>query len=258
MMGIEVDLEPTASEVSNSTVLGDTALQSNALEDLTGAPNYQEWLASMALPFLGDSPIELGSGLGDYAEAWLAQGLPKIAVTEADPSRFATLESKFGDDPRVELATLDLSDTESSGSYSAFVSFNVLEHIPDDVAALKVARRMVRPGGNVISFVPAFPFAMSRFDKEIGHVRRYTLDAMQQKIDAAGLETVELKYVNAPGLFAWWLGMRVFRMRPGDGPILRVWDGKVIPRVRRYESKHKVPFGQSVFSVARVPNESQR
>lgn len=58
------------------------------------------------------------------------------------------------------------------GAHSAFVSINVLEHIADDVAALRSARSLVRPGGFVISFVPAFPFATSRYDLEIGHLRR--------------------------------------------------------------------------------------
>ena len=66
---------------TGGTVLGDTELQSSVLEDMGTAPNYQAWLVSLALPHLGDHPIELGSGLGHYAQDWLDAGVPRITVT---------------------------------------------------------------------------------------------------------------------------------------------------------------------------------
>ncbi len=242
------------AEFNNSDVLGDTALQSAVLEANEGAPNYQAWLVSLALPYLGDNPIELGSGLGQYAEDWLDLGVPRITVTEADESRLLHLESRFLDDDRVTVSAIDLTH-EQHGEHSCFVSFNVLEHIPDDVEALRAAKNLVRPGGYVVSFVPAFEFAMSKFDRKIGHVRRYRVDMMRSKLSQAGLEPVEVKYVNSPGLLAWWLGMRVLGMTPGSGPILKFWDSQVVPRARRLETGRRVPFGQSVLSVAKVPNQ---
>lgn len=235
---------------ANDTVLGDTELQSEVLESNAEAVNYHEWLCSLALPYLGENPIEIGSGLGDYAQTWLKMGVPKVTVTEADPGRLAHLKEKFHDEPRIELGSIDLDGT-TAGNYSAAVSFNVMEHIPDDVAALRAARYAVGDDGAVISFVPAFPFAMSRFDRAIGHVRRYTIDSMSQAYAQAGLDIETIRYVNAPGLLAWFVGMRLLRMTPKAGPTVSVWDAQVVPRARRWESRHRVPFGQSVFAVGR-------
>jgi hypothetical protein len=44
-------------------------------------------------------------------------------------------------------------------------------------------------------------------------------------------------------------------MQPGDGPVLEIWDGQVVPRARRLEARREPPFGQSVFSVATVPED---
>jgi SAM-dependent methyltransferase len=249
----EIVMSEGQAAADAARVLGDTELQSTVLEDMGSAPNYQAWLTSLAMPYLGEHPIELGSGLGLYAADWLAAGLPAITVTEADPSRLAGLRDRFAGDDRVAVTAIDLSNPPKGGDYSSFVSFNVLEHLPDDVGALRVARSLVRPGGAVISFVPAFPIAMSRFDREIGHVRRYRLATMRRSLVTAGLVPETVRYVNAPGLLAWFLGMRVLRMTPGEGPILSVWDGQVVPRVRAVEARVRPPFGQSVFSVARVP-----
>lgn len=241
--------EPDRS--TNAVVLGDTEAQTQVLESMADAPRYRSWLLSMAWPYLGDDPIELGSGLGDYAQGWLDLGQPRITVTEADPARLALLGQRFAADARVSVRRIDL-DAPGAGTHSSFVSFNVLEHLPDDVAALRAARALVRPGGYVFSFVPAFPIAMSDFDRQIGHVRRYRAASMTKVLVSAGLRPVEVTYVNAPGLLAWILGMRLLRMNPGDGPFMKIWDRTVVPVVRAVEQRIRMPFGQSVVAVGRV------
>ncbi len=233
-------------------VLGDSASQTQSLESVASAHRYHAWLTDLARPYLGDHPVELGSGLGDYALTWLDQGLPKITVTDRDPSRLERLRTRFDGDGRVNVLDLDVF-AQPSGSYSCYVAFNVLEHIEDDVAALRAAHGLVRPGGAVVMLVPAFEFASGRFDRLVGHVRRYTRAGLAETYRAAGLEVERIHYLNAPGLLAWFVGMRLLSMSPGDGPLLRVWDSVVIPVTRLIESKVRAPFGQSVFAVGRVP-----
>jgi SAM-dependent methyltransferase len=237
---------------SSAPVLGDSVLQSSTLESVASAVRYHDWLTDLARPHLGDHPIELGSGLGDYAQRWLDGGLPKITVTEADASRLGVLQQRFAGDPRVTVRQIDVLDPPQA-RHSAYVAFNVLEHIPDHVGALRAAHRMVAPGGAVVMLVPAFPFAMSAFDRKVGHVRRYTLTTMRSAYEQAGLDVEQLHYVNAPGLLAWYVGMRLLRMTPGEGPLLQVWDRAVVPAARRLESRRRPPFGQSVLAVGRVP-----
>jgi SAM-dependent methyltransferase len=243
---------PLREESSTPHVLGDSPLQSRTLEEVAAAHNYHDWLTSLALPHLGDDPLELGSGLGDYAARWRDAGVPRITVTDADPDRLGALRARFAGDPQVSVRFLDLPDAGTAG-HSALVMFNVLEHIPDDVGVLQAAHSLVRPGGTVVVFVPAFDFAMSRFDRVIGHVRRYTKDSLRRVLDTGGLEIEELRYVNLPGLPAWFVGMRLLGMTPGEGRMLQYWDRFVVPRARRWEARHRPPFGQSVFAVARVP-----
>lgn len=247
-------MQPAGSGSEEPVALGDTSLQSATLESLASAVNYNNWLTSLAVPHLGDTPIELGSGLGDYAQTWLDTGVPQITTTEIDPFRLALLRSRFAGDPRVEVMSFDILSPPQR-DHSALVAFNVLEHIPDHVRALRAAHTLLRPGGSVIMFVPAFEFAMSRFDRYVGHVRRYTVPSMRSALAAAGLNVVEARYVNLPGLPAWFVGMRLLRMSPTEGPLLSVWDKRVIPLARKWESGHRARFGQSVFAVGRVPSE---
>ncbi len=232
--------------------LGDSGLQSETLESLAGAVNYNSWLTSLAAPLLGDWPIELGSGHGDHAQAWLDCGVPRISVSEVDPRRLAHLRSRFAAEPRVAVTSFDVR-AAPEGDHSAYVAFNVLEHIPDDVGALRAAHRLLRPGGLVIVLVPAFEFAMSRFDRQVGHIRRYTVPSLRSALSAADLEVERVHYVNLLGLPAWFVGMRVLGLAPREGPMLAGWDRAVVPLARRWETGHRPPFGQSVFAVGRVP-----
>lgn len=238
--------------MDNNIPLGDSELQTASLESNASAVNYHAWLCSMAVPYLGDDPLELGSGMGDYAQTWLDGGLERITISEIEPHRRRLLEERFEDDPRVRLVAVDLADVQP-GSYSSVVSFNVMEHVPDDRLAFRSAHALLRPGGFFVTFAPAFPFAMSDFDRAVGHVRRYRLDEIRADYVDAGFEIEEARYFNAPGLLAWFVGMRLLRMTPKAGSTLSVWDGQVVPRVRRWESRHRMPFGQSVLVVGRKP-----
>jgi SAM-dependent methyltransferase len=232
--------------------LGDAALQSLTLESLTSARVYHRWLTDLALPYLGEQPIELGSGLGDYAEVWLAAGVPRLTLTDLDPVRLELLRRRFADRPEVLIERVDLFDPPQR-DHSCLVAYNVLEHIDDDAQALKAAHRLLAPGGAVVMFVPAFPFAMGEFDRKVGHFRRYTKRTLLGAYESAGLQVERLHYVNAPGLLAWFLGVRVLRMTPIDSPFVRLWD-RVITRAERVlERRLPPPFGQSVFAVGRVP-----
>lgn len=221
-------------------------LQHRVLESLATATRYTDWLVDIIRPHLGDDPIEIGSGLGDHARRWLRDGVPRVTVTERDRELVAALRRRFEGDARVDVRELDLLEA-GSGEHSSTVMLNVLEHIGDDVEALRRARGLA---GRVVVLVPAFPFAMSRFDRQIGHHRRYTKSSLSAVARAAGLQVDVLEYVNAVGLIGWTVGMKFLRLEPREGRLLSLWDRHVIPAARRVEEMRKPPFGQSLLLTA--------
>ena len=70
---------------------GDQCVQSEVLEGLATAVNHRRWFVELAVPFLGDDPIEIGSDflingtdVDGFDSAWLANGTqihPVQAVT---------------------------------------------------------------------------------------------------------------------------------------------------------------------------------
>jgi SAM-dependent methyltransferase len=237
--------------------MGDSPLQSAVLEDLSEAVRYRRWLAGLARPYLGEHPIEVGSGTGDYALEW-AGHVERFTATEADESRLRALCDRFAGHPVVAARRLLLgadeprgaSEDAATGRHSAAVAFNVLEHIPDDVGALRAMGDLVRPGGAVVLIVPAFPSAMSRFDRAIGHQRRYTRASLGAALRGAGLTVERLRYVNPIGLLTWYVMVKGLDRTPANGPALRTYDRVIVPVVQALD-RVPAPFGQSVFAVAR-------
>jgi ubiquinone/menaquinone biosynthesis C-methylase UbiE len=231
---------------------GDQCVQSEVLEGLATAVNHRRWFVELAVPHLGDDPIEIGSGLGDYALEW-APHFTRFTATEADPGRLVALKERLDGHDRVDIRQM-LLPTDEANSYSGAVSYNVLEHIEDHVGALRSMARLVRPGGRIVLIVPAFPFAMSPVDIATGHVRRYTRKSMRAALAEAGLTIEQLRYVNALGLLGYYLATSVFRLTPKEGTMVKLYDRLVLPVTRAAEGLVRPPFGQSVFAVARVPS----
>jgi len=232
-------------------VEGHTGLQSVVLEDLSDAVNYRRWLVDLAMPHMTGPALEIGSGTGDYAEEWAGRGV-QMTASEADPGRLAALQARFAKHPRVAVRELAVS-VDIRADYATVVAINVLEHIPDDVAALEAFARLLRPGGRAVLLVPALPALFSRFDRAIGHQRRYRRRDLVEVLRQAGLVVEKVHYVNAPGVVSWFVGMRLLRLTPRAGLLLRLWDRIVVPIACRLERRWRPPIGQSLFAVARRP-----
>ncbi len=234
---------------------GDRQTQHDVLVALANCRNHRRWFARFAAPYLGEHPIEIGSGFGDYAREWLPS-VQKFTATEADPVLLAQLEQEMAAHPNVTVRELMLP-TEEHADHSCLVSYNVLEHIDDHVGALRSMARLVRDDGYIVLVCPAFPFAMSPVDVATGHVRRYTKRSMRQALVDAGLEVVDVRYANSLGLICYYAFTSLLRRQPATGGTISLYDRVVVPVVRFVERiVGRPPFGQSVVAVARVREDA--
>ena len=234
---------------------GDRETQHDVLAALSECANHRRWFAGFARPYLGDHPIEIGSGFGDYAQEWIPY-VDKYTATEADPALFPGLQRQMAKYPNVTVKQMMLP-TQERGDHSCLVSYNVLEHIEDHVGALKSMAGLVRAGGYIVLVCPAFPFAMSPVDIATGHVRRYTKRSMRKALTEAGLEVVNVRYANSLGLICYYAFTSVLRKQPSTGGTMAIYDRLVVPVVQFLERLvGRPPFGQSVLAVARVPESA--
>ena len=230
---------------------GDRQIQCDVLVALAECRNHRKWFADFARPYLGDHPIEIGSGLGDYAREWIPL-TEHFTVTDADESLVIGLKKEMAGHSNVDVRQVLLPST-ARADHSCLISYNVLEHIDDHVGALRSMAGLVRPGGYIVLVCPAFPFAMSPVDIATGHVRRYTRRSMTAALTEAGLEVIDVRYANSLGLLCYYAFTSLLRKQPSKGVTMTFYDRRLVPVVRFAERLIKrPPFGQSVIAVARV------
>ena len=144
-------------------------------------------------------------------------------------------------------------------AFDLVTALDVVEHLDDDAAGLGEMRRVLRPDGRALLFVPAFMWLWGVQDDVSHHRRRYTLSQLRERVHAAGFEVERATYANltffAP-ILAGRLLMRATGARPASENNINVsaLNGVLghIFGVERFWLRHlNFPFGVSVVCVAR-------
>ena len=145
----------------------------------------------------------------------------------------------------------DIAEIPDAGIDFAY-SLNVLEHIDDDVAAIRALARTLRPGGRLLIYVPAFPLLYTSMDRKVGHVRRYRQRDLRTKVAAAGLTVTKAQYVDSLGFLAT-LAYRMLGSDTGDidRNALRTYDRYVFPVSRAADGVLRYVLGKNALVIAR-------
>lgn len=184
--------------------------------------------------------------------------------------------SQFGNAQGVDVSTEALSFCRARGlenvkqgaaeelpyednSFDLVTGLDVVEHLDDDVAGLKEMRRVLRPGGHALLFVPAFMFLWGVQDDISHHRRRYRLGELKRVVQQAGFEVERATYVNISFFAAILSGrllMRALRLRPESENNITVGFlngtlGRILGAERLALRYLNFPFGVSIICVAR-------
>jgi SAM-dependent methyltransferase len=203
------------------------------------------------------SLLEVGCGTG-FVLAALERACPALALTGAEPFA-AGLEVARRRVHRAALVQLDVRDLAYDGEFDVVATFDVLEHLDDDAAALAALRRGVRPGGGLLVTVPQHPALWSWVDEAAGHRRRYTRDGLVHAVRGAGFEPVRTtSFVSL--LLPFLAASRLAGRRSGD-PLAGLRLPRALDRafaavtaVERHAIERGVslPAGGSLLLVARA------
>jgi 2-polyprenyl-3-methyl-5-hydroxy-6-metoxy-1,4-benzoquinol methylase len=212
------------------------------------SPNYLRWIADRVRPHLGQTVLEVGAGTGSITELY-APGRQVLAI-ERSPWCVDELEKRFAAIDNVTVRKLDLADFVDEGQrFDSVVMLNVLEHIEDDVAILRMLGSLLAPRGRVVLYVPALNGLYGKFDRKAGHYRRYAPWRLRAVLAEAGLAPVEMGYMNALSIPAW-LAFSHSDVEKSAAGSLSLWDKTGIAWGRRIESVVPVPFGLNLFCAA--------
>lgn len=144
--------------------------------------------------------------------------------------------------------------------FDLVISVDVVEHVDDDVGAMREMLRVTKPGGLIIFTLPAFQFLWSRRDEQCHHKRRYRLPEVKQKATEAGLQILRSTYINLPLLVPLFLLVKVghlLRRSPSTRmdyvlapSLINKALGLVVRAEARWLAVLDLPLGTSIACVA--------
>ncbi len=150
--------------------------------------------------------VDIGCGPAALLAELAAKGFDATGVDRALPA--LELAAKFAgpDNPMTLQPELDPA---TQGTFDLAISFEVIEHLEEDVAAMTEWRDYLKPGGRLILSTPAHPQRWNAADVWAGHVRRYTRDGLKDAVTRAGFEIETLECYGFPMANV----MEIFRAR---------------------------------------------
>jgi len=227
-------------------------------ERMALATNYFAWQAKLVIPELGQRVIEIGCGTGNFTRALLDR--EAVLALDSDTECIDRIRRQFRDRDNLQTLVCDASELCQRAAQpglpdlAAFrpdscVCLNVLEHIEDDRGALQAMASLLPHGGRIVLIVPAFEYLYGPIDRNLGHYRRYSRNAIQALAEASGVKVRKLRYMNFVGFFGWWVNARVLRRDRQSTKQIQVFDRLIAPVLSRFEAILPPPFGQSLFAV---------
>lgn len=219
--------------------------------------------------------LDAGAGFGRHAFEAARQGATVFALDWAQEEVVGTrntfgamIEAReipsatYGGALRGDATRLPFADA----TFDTVVTSEVLEHIQDDVTAIKELHRVLKPGGTLGVTVPTWwPEKINWMLSDEyhapkspgGHVRIYSATELKAKLRAAGLDVFASHHAHALHSPYWWLKCAVGPSRNDHPLVVRYrrfleWDIMTAPRSTRVAERVLSPvLGKSLIVYSR-------
>ena len=228
------------------------AKDKDILDAFASAPNFNRWMADTIRPYIGRNVLEIGAGMGNLTRQ-LLPGRKRYVATDIDHEHLDRLSNRLSHRPRLEIAELNAAIPQDQAAYQGqmdtVICLNVLEHIENDLDALRNIRSMLEDGGRAVILVPSGQSIFNSLDEELGHFRRYSEDQLRERMTAAGFDVETVLRFNRASRPGWWLNGTILKRRTISRLQLKNFD-RVVWLLRRVDAH--LPWPQtSIIGIGR-------
>jgi 2-polyprenyl-3-methyl-5-hydroxy-6-metoxy-1,4-benzoquinol methylase len=222
--------------------------------------------ADSLIGFLGDNLtgeiLEVGAGYGVFSRS-ISKSASHLTSVEPNKIFYNDLEKQLEDLDNAESFCGTLSDFVSSTrvgevgrKFDRVMYTHVLEHIPDDLSELNLARQQLRPNGKAIIVVPSLPRLYGPVDALSGHQRRFTFNELKSLAEMAGFEVESIRYFNPIAIAPYWILYRAIGVKSVGSGQLGLYDRLFVPLAYKMMRIFggRIP-GINLIAVLRIPRD---
>lgn len=222
------------------------------LEVFQHAKNWKLYWRRRITPYMGDSILDVGAGLGATIDVFQDANFKKWVALEPDKDMVEGLRQRQSNGTLpawCEVFQSTIAELHPTQLFDSILYIDVLEHIEHDKLELQTASQHLNVNGYLIVLSPAFQYLYTPFDEAIGHYRRYNKQTLAATTPS-NCKLISSFYLDSVGVLAS-LGNRLF-LRSSEPNIkqIKLWDTFMVP-ISRYIADPVVlnSFGRSIVNV---------
>lgn len=219
----------------------------STLESMSQAEFYNQWTLSKFKQFLNGEILEIGCGTGNFTSTLSKYG--NVTAIDIDKNLIKKIKQN---NPNIDIGFGDIEKRIyffKEKTFDTIVCINVLEHIFDDIQALKNIFRLLKKRGNLILLVPIHQFLFGEIDKSIGHYRRYEVQDLIKKMETFGLRWLIYKKLNFLGAIGWFVSGKILKNKQVTPRKIKIFN--LITPILNLENFIEPIIGTSVLIIAK-------
>jgi SAM-dependent methyltransferase len=236
-----------------STIENKDPVGLHTLEVIAQADRFNKWMYDEFKHQLKGEILEIGSGIGNISQLVIEEGR-SITLSDYNDEYCESLRKKFSQHRNVrEVIRIDLLDPDFEDIYSVYKEkfdsiflLNVIEHIQDDLAAVKNCNFLLRSGGHLILLAPAYSWLYCTFDKQLGHYRRYSIKQLKDLLKKSAFRILKGDHFNFTGIAGWFLFGKIMNKKMlGSGEMSAF--NKIVPLAKAVDKILRRSTGLSII-----------
>ena len=216
------------------------------LENFDKAHIWRKYIFLLIRKYFSDDFLEVGAGIGSFTKNYFTK-FNNIILSEIDANNSDRLKKEFNNCKNIKISNNSIKDINKK--FNTIIYLNVLEHIKNDILEINNALEKLNVGGHLIILVPAGSKLYGKFDKAIGHHKRYELDFFKNN-KFQNAKIADLYCLDCFGYFLYFVNQLIFKKEvyPSKFKIF-IWDKIFTPVTILIDYLLRYKFGKNIMCI---------
>ena len=171
------------------------------------ADNFRNYEFSLCKNYISGKTAEIGPGTGENIKYYFDK-VSHLHLYETSQTLFDVLKKRTASYSNIKLSSQSFRNTNEN--FDTIIYLDVIEHIKDDQEEILNAYSKLNKNGKLIINVPAFNILFSKFDRDVGHFKRYNKKNLLEIFSKLDVDIKQLKYFDSIGFFFKFI-IKVYR-----------------------------------------------